>query len=117
MMRERKIRHVIARLAVIGLGCGFVAACGGGGGGAPKPQTADAGKQLFSRNCGSCHVLADARAQGRLGPDLDQLRPGPDLVDAQVRRGGGAMPPFEGRLSDVEIAAIADYVANVAGKS
>jgi mono/diheme cytochrome c family protein len=32
-----------------------------------------------------------------------------------VRSGGGGMPPFSGKLSDPEIAAVANYVSSVAG--
>jgi len=43
---------------------------GGGGGGADLAQ----GKQLFTANgCGGCHTLADAGANGTVGPDLDKL--------------------------------------------
>src|SRR5215211_5410843 len=29
------------------------------------------GKTLFSQKCASCHVLADAKANGKIGPSLD----------------------------------------------
>src|SRR5712691_783358 len=29
------------------------------------------GKQLFLENCASCHTLAEAKSQGKIGPDLD----------------------------------------------
>ena len=29
------------------------------------------GKQLFVKNCGSCHTLRDAATTGKIGPDLD----------------------------------------------
>ena len=80
------------------------------------PASADAA-QLFNDNCGNCHTLATAGATGKVGPDLDQLRPGPDLVRVQVENGGGSMPAFKGRLSPEQIQAIADYVAENAGKS
>ena len=56
-------------------------------------------------------------ASGKVGPDLDQLQPGPDLVTSQVNNGGGAMPAFKGKLSPEEIQAIADYVSENAGSS
>lgn len=98
-----------------------VAACGGdseapspspGGG---EPATAADGKALFTQNCANCHSLADANARGQVGPDLDQLRPGPDLVKTQTENGGGAMPSFKGKLTDAQIKAIADYVSGAAG--
>ena len=33
----------------------------------------EAGKDLFANNCGSCHTLAAAGADGIVGPNLDQL--------------------------------------------
>ncbi len=103
-----KLRTVIAALALA-----FAAGCGGG----DDPPPAAGGQQLFTDNCASCHALAAADANGQVGPDLDQVRPGPDLVAAQVANGGGGMPAFKGRLSDEQIQQIADYVAENAGSS
>ena len=33
-----------------------------------------------------------------------------------MTNGGGAMPPFKGKLDDQQIQAVADYVSSVAGK-
>jgi mono/diheme cytochrome c family protein len=85
------------------------AQAGGGGGSA-------AGRTVFAANCASCHTLADANASGTVGPNLDQLKPGADTVKTQVTNGGGGMPAFGGTLSAAEIQAVADYVAQVAGK-
>ena len=41
--------------------------------------------------------------------------PDKETVEEQVRNGGGAMPAFEGELSDAEIEAVATYVAESAG--
>ena len=52
------------------------AGCGNGGlqaGAADK----DNGKKLFVEKCGSCHTLADAGTQGRIGPNLDDAFSGP----------------------------------------
>ena len=102
-----KLRHLPVALALV-----FAAGCGGG----DDPAPAAGGQQLFTDNCANCHVLAAANATGRVGPDMDQLRPGPDLVAAQVANGGGGMPAFKGRLTDEQIQQIADYVAENAGK-
>ena len=48
------------------------------------PAGGGGGQQLFSDNCANCHTLAAAGASGKVGPDLDQLQPGPDLVTSQV---------------------------------
>jgi mono/diheme cytochrome c family protein len=74
------------------------------------------GKALFSENCASCHTLADADANGTVGPNLDDLQPSKSVVVRQVTDGGGGMPAFGDRLSTAQIAAIADYVARVAGQ-
>jgi mono/diheme cytochrome c family protein len=46
-------------------GCGTVGLSEDGEGNAAS------GKTLFTQKCGSCHVLADANTQGRIGPNLD----------------------------------------------
>jgi len=105
-----------------------VAACGGGGSSSEQstptsPSTpaataaAGAGKDLFAKNCSTCHTLADAGATGKVGPNLDQLRPGPDLVQHQVTNGGGGMPAFGNKLSQDQIKQIAAYVSGAAGRS
>ena len=76
------------------------------------PEGAPQGGAVFAdAGCGNCHTLAAARATGTIGPNLDDLKPGADQVEAVVRSGAGSMPSFEGRLSDAEIRAVADYVA------
>jgi mono/diheme cytochrome c family protein len=78
---------------------------------------ADPGAAVFaSAGCGNCHALKAAGASGSIGPNLDQLHPDAATVTAIVRSGGGPMPAFAGRLSDAQIAAVAGYVASVAGR-
>lgn len=75
------------------------------------------GKQVFATaGCGSCHTLAAAGASGTVGPSLDQRKPSAALVRTRVTDGKGVMPSFKGRLSDADIAAVAQYVSSVAGK-
>lgn len=124
-MPARYSGGVKLRLTAAAFLVAFVAGCGGGSSdeGTATPssgsgsESASAGKQLFDDNCSSCHTLAAADAKGKVGPDLDQLRPGPDLVTTQVTNGGGAMPAFGGKLSEEQIKQIADYVSENAGKS
>lgn len=81
-----------------------------------EPADSGAGKAVFaSAGCGSCHALADADAAGAVGPDLDASMPSAELVVDRVTNGQGAMPAFADQLSETEIAAVADYVASVAG--
>lgn len=113
-------------LAVLVIGA---AGCGGddddeSGGAATTAETttetttdggADGAAVFASAGCGNCHTLAAADSSGTSGPNLDELQPDAETVEEQVRNGGGAMPAFEGQLSDAEIEAVATYVAESAG--
>ena len=79
-------------------------------------KNATSGKDIFLANCGSCHTLADAGTSGKIGPNLDQLKPSLSIVQRQVTNGGGAMPAFKGQLTAAQITAVAKYVSSVAGK-
>ncbi len=52
------------------------AGCGTGGISEGKADTSN-GKALFQQKCGSCHTLADAGTQGKVGPNLDDAFAGP----------------------------------------
>jgi mono/diheme cytochrome c family protein len=54
----------LAVFALLAAGCGT-------GGLASKNADVAHGKQLFQEKCGSCHTLADAGTQGKIGPNLD----------------------------------------------
>src|SRR4051812_12366974 len=56
---------VLAALLPVAL---FAAGCGGTG----NDADVVAGKQLFVKKCGSCHVLKRAGTKGTTGPDLDE---------------------------------------------
>ena len=72
---------------------------------------AGAGEAVFaSAGCGGCHTLEAAGSSGNVGPNLDESRPDPDLVELRVRNGAGAMPAFEGQLDDEQIANVVAYV-------
>ena len=105
------------RLTTIAALCAAAAGCGGGGGGGGTGKAASAGAKVFdSAGCANCHTLAAAGAHGRVGPDLDQLKPDAALVERQVTNGGGGMPSFRGTLSPQQIKAVADYVSSTAGR-
>ena len=78
---------------------------GGGGGG-----DAAAGETVFTANCGSCHTLSAAGTSGTVGPNLDETTLELDAVVAQVTNGGGAMPAFEGTLSEEDIQNVSAFV-------
>ena len=111
--------------ALVTVGCGTV--------GLSEEGTGDRmrGKELFGEKCGSCHVLADARTAGVIGPNLDdafvQSRAdgiGRTTIQSIVR-GQIAYPTEEpptglpGMPADIvtgeDAEAVAAYVASVAG--
>lgn len=87
---------------------------------AGEADTLALGRRLFTTGaqpaCATCHALKDAGSEGAIGPALDELKPDAQRVATAVRNGIGAMPAFQGRLSDAEIDALAKYVAAVAGR-
>jgi cytochrome c6 len=89
---------------------------GGGAGGGNAALIAQ-GKQLFQQNCGTCHTLADAGTNGKVGPVLDQVKPDKQRVLAAIKNGGlgsGTMPANIVTGKDAD--AVATYVSTVAGK-
>jgi predicted ferric reductase/mono/diheme cytochrome c family protein len=75
------------------------------------PGSAAAGKSVFaSAGCGACHTLQAAGASGNVGPNLDEVKPDAAHVAEVVTNGKGAMPPYEGRLTDKQISDLAAYV-------
>jgi hypothetical protein len=76
------------------------------------------GRAIFGERCASCHTLAAADANGKVGPNLDQLKPPKALVvDAVERgrqRGNGTMPAGVVQGDDVDD--VAAFVAAVAGR-
>jgi mono/diheme cytochrome c family protein len=127
-------------LALVALVFAFgLAACGGEEEASPEPETTTgeitttettdtettdtgegavegdpvAGKEVFvgAGGCGSCHTFADAGASGSIGPNLDDAQPSFELAVDRVTNGQGAMPSFEGQLTEQQIADVAAYVS------
>ena len=72
---------------------------------------AEAGADVYtSAGCGNCHVLEAAGSSGSVGPNLDESDVDYEGAVQQIRNGGGGMPPYEGQLSDEEIANVAAFV-------
>lgn len=98
-------------------GSGDAGNAGGGGSAATESSTASTdGAQVFKQNCASCHTLAAAGGEGRIGPNLDEEKPDAGKVTEYVTNGEGSMPAFSKRLSAEQIKAVSDYVAEVAGQ-
>lgn len=76
------------------------------------------GRNVFAIQCSSCHTLKAAGADGKIGPDLDDLKPPKALVlDAVERgrqRGQGTMPARVVTGEDAEH--VSAFVAKVAGR-
>ena len=76
------------------------------------------GRALFAKSCANCHTLDDANAVGRVGPNLDRLRPDASLTLDAIKngraRGMGQMPSM--LLSGEEAQAVAEYVEAVASR-
>ena len=78
---------------------------------------AAAGKQIFTQSCGTCHTLADAGTNGRVGPVLDTVKPSKALVLQALKNGGlgsGTMPA--NLVTGKDAQNVATYVSSVAGK-
>lgn len=87
------------------------------------------GRELFGEHCGVCHTLAGANAVGKVGPNLDTLKPPQSLVlntilngclqnppanSPETCLGQGTMPSEIVEGKDAQN--VADFVAKVAGK-
>jgi cytochrome c6 len=106
--------RIRAGAALLAAACALPAAAG-----AQDAATLKLGRQVFVEiavpGCPICHTLADAGAEGTLGPSLDAMRPDAARVAKAVTEGIGPMQPYEG-LDAEEVAALAAYVAVAAGR-
>ena len=88
-----------------------------GPGGVKLTAAQTAGRRVFAQNCSTCHTLRGASASGRVGPNLDELRPPKGLVINAVEqgraRGQGQMPAQLVTGKDAQD--VAAFVAAVAG--
>lgn len=76
------------------------------------------GRELFAQNCGTCHTLKAAGTSGRVGPNLDELRPPKALIVNAIAlgraRGNGQMPSQ--LLVGQDAQDVASFVAAAAGR-
>ena len=93
----------------------------GGGrtrGGVELTKAQSHGRQLFAQRCSTCHTLAASNAVGKVGPDLDKLRPTEELTLNAIQegraRGQGQMPAD--LVSGQDAQDVASYIAAVAGQ-
>jgi mono/diheme cytochrome c family protein len=98
-------------------------------GGVKLTRGEKSGRELFAFRCGFCHTLAAANAYGKVGPNLDKLRPSKSLVTHTINYGClpnaptnaptyclgyGVMPA--GILQSQDAQNVASFVAKVAGR-
>jgi mono/diheme cytochrome c family protein len=62
-------------------------------GGLKLTQGERTGRELFGQHCGVCHTLAAANTAGKVGPNLDLLRPSATLVLHTINNGCLPNPP------------------------
>ena len=82
---------------------------------AKADQLLEQGREIFLNqgNCASCHSLSDAKSDGNIGPNLNEIIPTKERVLTAVTRGIGVMPAYDGILTSEEIDAVAHYVSTV----
>jgi mono/diheme cytochrome c family protein len=62
----------------------YVGSVAGVEGAAPPKVPGGPGAQVFANNgCGGCHTLAEAKAGGTTGPDLDEVLPSETMANIQ----------------------------------
>lgn len=87
-------------------------------GGIKLTASQEEGRQLFARNCASCHTLAASGSVGKTGPSLDIMRPPEALTYNAIivgrARGNGNMPA--GLLTGQQARDVASYINAVAGR-
>ena len=126
--RASRTFKVVIPILYIALGVGLPAlilanrgeAAGGYGAleGAELAGEAERGKLLFRQRCASCHNLDAVNARGVTGPDLDEIGTiTPEKILEAIKNGGtGQKRMPAGLLEGEEAAAVATYVAEVAGR-
>jgi mono/diheme cytochrome c family protein len=62
-------------------------------GGIKLTAAAKSGRELFGEHCGVCHTLAGANAAGKVGPNLDILKPAQSTVLNTINNGCLPNPP------------------------
>lgn len=88
------------------------------------------GRELFGRHCSVCHTLAAANAIGKVGPNLDMIKPSASLVLHTIEYGCLQSPPPgdtqqgclgegnmpQGIIEGEQATDVAKFVAQVAGR-
>src|SRR5262249_10313007 len=93
------------------------------GGGATGSDEFAAAKRVFAQNCSRCHSVGEDASAGGMGRkrDLSGVGAAHDVDyfmrfirnPAATKRGSRGMPAFDGRLSQADIRAVAQYLASL----
>ena len=109
------IRNIGRKPSGLLMAAGLVAAAAGCGGKTDEAASAangDGAEAIYQKNCLSCH---GDKLQGRVGPGTNLTKVGSrlsrDQILSQIADGGRGMPAFKGKLSEQEMAALADWLA------
>jgi len=124
--RGRKAVAILVGAVVVVLGVAVPALVLAGGqdhsskgpGGVELSSAETQGREVFKDRCGTCHTLQGANAVGKVGPNLDQLRPPPpltlDAIQKGRARGQGQMPAE--LVTGEEARNVAAFIGKVAGR-
>jgi len=117
---------ILAAIVILGLGIAVPVAVGlsdnnhdahQAPGGVDLTAAEVTGRAVFAQKCSTCHTLAASNAVGRVGPNLDNLRPPKGLVLDAIKngraRGKGQMPA--GLIDGADAQNVAAYIAATAG--
>jgi mono/diheme cytochrome c family protein len=121
---NRRAVGIVVAVLVLGLGVlvpALVIAAGKNTkkapGGVKLTASDERGREIFAQRCATCHTLKAANAVGKVGPNLDNLRPPKALVLDAVQkgraRGQGQMPA--GLVDGQDAQQVATFVSKVAG--
>jgi len=127
-------KGVFGRLGVVGtvmfVAVALLTAGALGGGVASKPNLAEGLTLFTTKGCSACHTFENARATGKIGPDLDHVKLTLAQITTQVTKGGCSvltkaqcakykfsMSAFGKTLTKPDIADIAAYVYTDRGKA
>lgn len=119
--------RLFGRVATVGAATIAVVAvmsAGAFGRGVTTQPSLSEGLTLFtSTGCSACHTFKNARATGKIGPNLDNVKLTVVQLTTQITKGGCAvmtkaqcstykfsMSAFKGRLTTAQIADVASYV-------
>ena len=117
-LRSSVAPAAVLLVAFLATGCGAVG----------RVTTGDTsqGKKVFNEKCASCHTLADAKAQGTIGPNLDDAfssdkqqgfseQTMADVVRGQIAYADPEGPMKPNLVTGKDAASVALYIAKCAG--